>query len=157
MAGFQIMILAPEGVPGPRANFVAPSSRIGATTAASAREQRAVQSGSENSCSYRKLRHQANEGALLQAFCQIVPPQAAVEYFTASNAEVGQPRERLIASMRFPGQPILVRCSNARAKALSDQFEYSYLRGDPPGDAVFKIRFHQALIVASTVRSGGEL
>jgi hypothetical protein len=91
-------------------------------------------------------------------FGQIVPPQAAVEYFTASNAEVGQPRERLIASMRFPGQPILVRCSNARAKApISDQFEYSYLGSNPPGEAVFKIRFHQALIVASTVRAGGEL
>jgi hypothetical protein len=40
-------------------------------------------------------------------FAQIVPAQAAVEYFSASNAQVGQPHERLIASMGFPGQPIL--------------------------------------------------
>jgi hypothetical protein len=86
-------------------------------------------------------------------FGQIVPAQAAVEYFTASNAQVGLPHERLIASMRFPGQPILVRAT----APISDQFEYSYLGSNPPGDAVFKIRFHQALIVASTVRLWREL
>jgi hypothetical protein len=85
-------------------------------------------------------------------FGQVVPAQAAIEYYTASNAEVGEAHERQIASMKFPGTPKLVRCSNARTKApISDQFEYSYLGSDPPGDAVFKIRFHQALILASTV------
>jgi hypothetical protein len=85
-------------------------------------------------------------------FAQIVPAQAAIEYFAASNAELGEVHERQIASMRFPGKPKLSRCSNARTKApISDQFQYSYLGSDPPGDAVFKIRFHQALIVASTV------
>jgi hypothetical protein len=95
---------------------------------------------------------------------QIVPTQAAVEYFTASNAEIGEPHERQIVSMRFPGKPTPVRCSNARTKApISDQFEYSYLGSDPTGDAVFKIRFHQTLIVASTVildgraRTGGAI
>jgi hypothetical protein len=69
-----------------------------------------------------------------------------------SNAEVGEPRERLIGSMRFPGTPVMARCSKARTKApISDQFECSYLGSDPPGDAVFKIRLHQDLIVASAV------
>jgi hypothetical protein len=86
-------------------------------------------------------------------FSQIVPAQAAIEHYTASNAEIGEKHEREIAAMRFPGTPVLVRWSNSRrTKApISDQFEYSYLGSDPPGDAVFKIRFHQALIVASTV------
>jgi hypothetical protein len=85
-------------------------------------------------------------------FDQIVPTRAAIEYFTVSNAEVGEPHERQIASMRFQETPVLVRCSNARTRApISDQFQYSYLGSDPPGDAVFKIRFHQAVLVASTV------
>jgi hypothetical protein len=85
-------------------------------------------------------------------FGQIVPTRAAIEYYTVSNAEVGEPHERQIASMRFPGTPVLVRCSNARTSApISDQFQYSYLGSDPSGDAVFKIRFHQAVLVASTV------
>jgi hypothetical protein len=54
--------------------------------------------------------------------------------------------------MRFPGIPTLIRCSNASTKEpISEQFHYSYLGSEPPGDAVFKIRFHQALIAASTV------
>jgi hypothetical protein len=87
---------------------------------------------------------------------QIVPEQAAVEYFTVSNAEIGEPHERQIIAMRLPGAPKLSRCSNARTKApISDQFQYSYILGAfPPIDAVFKIRFHQALVVASAVRSG---
>jgi hypothetical protein len=85
-------------------------------------------------------------------FDQIVPTRAAIEYYTVSNAEVGEPHERQIASMRFPGTPVLVRCSNAQTRApISDQFQYSYLGSDPPGDAVFKMRFHQSMLVASTV------
>jgi hypothetical protein len=84
---------------------------------------------------------------------QIVPVQAAVEYFTVSNAEIGEPHERQIVAMKLPGEAKLSRCSNARTKApISDQFQYSYVLGtSPPIDAVFKIRFHQALMAASTV------
>lgn len=85
-------------------------------------------------------------------FGRAVPSEAAIEFTTASNAERGESRERQIDAMRFPGIPTLVRCSNARTKEpISDQFHYSYLGSEPPGDAVFKIRFHQALIAASTV------
>jgi hypothetical protein len=85
-------------------------------------------------------------------FGQIVPTRAAIEYYTVSNAEVGEPHERQIAAMSLPGTPVLASCSNARTRApISDQFQYSYICTDPPGDAVFKIRFHQAVVVASTV------
>jgi hypothetical protein len=86
-------------------------------------------------------------------FGRIVPAQAAIEYYMASNAEVGEPHERQLAAMRFSKEPVLVPCSNARTRApISDQFHYSYVGSDPPGkDAVFKMRFHQALIVGSIV------
>ena len=85
-------------------------------------------------------------------FGRAVPSEAAIEFTTASNAEIGEFRERQIDAMRFPGIPTLVRCSNSRTKGpISEQFHYSYLGSEPPGDAVFKIRFHQALIAASTV------
>jgi hypothetical protein len=48
-------------------------------------------------------------------FGQIVPTQTAVEYSAASNAEIGEPRERQIASMRFSGRAdscALVKWSN---------------------------------------------
>jgi hypothetical protein len=85
-------------------------------------------------------------------FGRAVPSDAGIEFTTSSNAEIGESRERQIDAMRFPGIPTLVRCSNARRKEpISEQFHYSYLGSEPPGDAVFKIRFHQALIAASTV------
>jgi hypothetical protein len=91
--------------------------------------------------------------ALYYKHCgRAVPAEAVIEFAIASNAEIGQQRERQINAMRFPGTPMLVRCSNARTKGpVSEQFAYSFLGSEPPGDAVFKIRLHQALIVASTV------
>jgi hypothetical protein len=85
-------------------------------------------------------------------FNKIAPASAAIEFMMASNAELGEPQERQIVAMKFPGKPVLVRCSNSRTKApISDQFQYSYIGSESTEDAVFKIRFHQALIVASTV------
>jgi hypothetical protein len=85
-------------------------------------------------------------------FNAIVPASAAIEFITASNAEIGKPLERQIDAMRFPGTATLVRCSNNRAKApISDQFQYSYIGSEVTRDSVFKIRLHQALIGATTV------
>jgi hypothetical protein len=86
----------------------------------------------------------------------IIPSTASVVFLVASNAQIGARVERLISGMQFREQPVLVRCSNARTgRPISEQFEYSYLRNDETGNAVFKIRLHQTFVVAVAIYWSG--
>src|ERR1700726_2071782 len=81
---------------------------------------------------------------------KILPRNADIKPYMASNADVGTPQERFLSEFpNLPGTPTLIRCSSG--KTAQPQFEYSCVIGNITQDAAFKVRFHQSFIFITTV------
>jgi hypothetical protein len=82
----------------------------------------------------------------------IVPAATEITSVIVSNGQIGEPHELEFRKLKFPGQPILVRCSNSKtAPPLSEQFHYSYGIDPVRGIAVFKVRLNESFLIAAVV------
>ena len=87
---------------------------------------------------------------------KIVPSTANLVYLLASNADIGSDQERMIAEMRLPNVPELLRHSPMKdAAPLANQLNYSFGYLESSGHAIFRVRMHQTFIFASSVMING--
>jgi hypothetical protein len=86
----------------------------------------------------------------------IVPRAAEITPVIVSNGQIGERHELELRKLKFPAQPILVRCSNSKAAPpLSEQFHYSYGIDQSRGLAVFKARLNESFLIAAVVDAAG--
>jgi hypothetical protein len=69
----------------------------------------------------------------------IASKAAEITPVIVSNGQIGEPHELELRKLKFPGQPILVRCSNSKtAPPLSDQLHYTYAIDQSRATAVLR-------------------